>query len=107
MLTEVTRDAVGQAGLALADVDLFLYHQANGRILSAVAQRLGLDPGKVVDYVPRYANTSAASLPLALSTAAAEGRLRPGDQLCLAAFGAGLVWGGVVLEWSMGSSSTA
>ena len=54
---------------------------------------------RVVDYVGRYANTSAASLPIALATAAAEGRLRPGDRVLLAAFGAGLVWGGVVVEW--------
>ena len=76
-----------------------MFHQANGRILRAVAQRLDLDEARVADYVGRYANTSAASLPIALAAAAAEGRLRPGDRVCLAAFGAGLVWGGVVLEW--------
>jgi 3-oxoacyl-[acyl-carrier-protein] synthase-3 len=99
VMTDVTREAVAGAGLALDDVALFVFHQANGRILRAVGQRLGLDEARVADYVGRYANTSAASLPIALATAAAEGRLRPGDRVCLAAFGAGLVWGGVVLEW--------
>jgi 3-oxoacyl-[acyl-carrier-protein] synthase III len=99
VMTDVTREAVAGAGLALDDVALFVFHQANGRILRAVGQRLGLDEARVADYVGRYANTSAASLPIALATAAAEGRLHPGDRVCLAAFGAGLVWGGVVLEW--------
>jgi 3-oxoacyl-[acyl-carrier-protein] synthase-3 len=97
VMTRVTREALGE--LALEDVDLFVYHQAHARILRAVGQRLGLDAGRVVDYVSRYANTSAASLPIALATAVAEGRLRPGDRVLLAAFGAGLVWGGVVVEW--------
>jgi 3-oxoacyl-[acyl-carrier-protein] synthase III len=99
VMTQVTHEAVAAAGLELADIDLFVYHQANARILRAVGQRLGLDPDRVVDYVARYANTSAASLPIALATAAAEGRLRPGHRVLLAAFGAGLVWGGVVVEW--------
>jgi 3-oxoacyl-[acyl-carrier-protein] synthase-3 len=99
LMTRVTHEAVAAAGVALADVDLFVYHQANARILRAVGQRLGLAPERVVDYVGRYANTSAASLPIALATAAGEGRLRPGDRVLLAAFGAGLVWGGVVVEW--------
>jgi 3-oxoacyl-[acyl-carrier-protein] synthase-3 len=100
MMTDVTREAVAGAGIALDDVALFVFHQANGRILRAVGQRLGIDDARVADYVGRYANTSAASLPIALATAAAEGRLRPGDRVCLAAFGAGLVWGGVVVEWT-------
>jgi 3-oxoacyl-[acyl-carrier-protein] synthase III len=99
VLTDVTREAVAGAGLALGDVDLFVFHQANGRILRAVAQRLGLEDERVADYVARFANTSAASLPIALATAAGEGRLRPGARILLAAFGAGLVWGGVVVQW--------
>ena len=105
LMTRVTHEAVAAAGLELADIDLFVYHQANARILRAVGQRLGLDPGRVVDYVSRYANTSAASLPIALATAAAEGRLRPGHRVLLAAFGAGLVWGGVVVEWGSAEKS--
>jgi 3-oxoacyl-[acyl-carrier-protein] synthase-3 len=99
VMTDVTREAVAGAGLALDDVALFVFHQANGRILRAVGQRLGLDPRRVVDYVGRYANTSAAALPMALATAEAEGRLEAGMQVLLAAFGAGLVWGGGVLRW--------
>jgi 3-oxoacyl-[acyl-carrier-protein] synthase-3 len=99
LLARVTRDAVAAAGLELADIDLFVYHQANTRILRAVGQRLGLEADRVVDYIARYANTSAGSLPIALATAAAEGRLHPGDRVLVAAFGAGLVWGGVVVEW--------
>jgi 3-oxoacyl-[acyl-carrier-protein] synthase-3 len=99
MMADVTLEAVAAAGHGLDDIDLFVYHQANGRILRAVATRLGLDSERVVDYVDRYANTSAASLPIALATAREEGRLQRGARVLLAAFGAGLVWGGVVVEW--------
>jgi 3-oxoacyl-[acyl-carrier-protein] synthase-3 len=100
MMAEVTLEAVAAAGRELDDIDLFVYHQANGRILRAVAARLALDSDRVLDYVDRYANTSSASLPIALATARDEGRLRPGARVLLAAFGAGLVWGGVVVDWS-------
>jgi 3-oxoacyl-[acyl-carrier-protein] synthase III len=99
IMVEVTREAVAAAGVALDDVDLFVYHQANSRIISAVANELGADPARVVDLVDRFANTSAASIPIALSVAAREGRLRPGATVLLAAFGAGLVWGGTVVTW--------
>jgi 3-oxoacyl-[acyl-carrier-protein] synthase-3 len=100
LMTEVTGEAVAAAGLELADIDLFVYHQANARILRAVGERLGLESERVVDYVGRFANTSAASLPIALATACDEGRLRPGMRVLVAAFGAGLVWGGGVVEWT-------
>ena len=89
----------GRAGLTLADIDLFVYHQANSRIIDAVGQRLHLDPARVVDVVGAFANTSAASLPIALAVAQQDGRLHGGDRVLLAAFGAGLVWGGVVVTW--------
>jgi 3-oxoacyl-[acyl-carrier-protein] synthase-3 len=95
-----TSDVLARAGLGLGDVDLFVYHQANSRIIKAVGERLGLDPGSVVDVVDRFANTSSASLPIALSVARAEGRLHPGNRVLLAAFGAGLVWGATVVTWS-------
>lgn len=101
MMADVTHEALAAAGLALADVDLFVYHQANGRILRAVGAELGLDADRVVDVVPRFGNTSAASLPLALSVADEEGRLEPGATVLLAAFGAGLVWGGGVVRWGV------
>jgi 3-oxoacyl-[acyl-carrier-protein] synthase III len=99
LMTDVTGEAIAAAGLELSDIDLFVYHQANGRILRAVGARLGLEADRVVDYVGRFANTSAASLPIALATARDEGRLAPGMRVLVAAFGAGLVWGGGVVEW--------
>ncbi len=99
-MTEVTREAVEAAGCRLEDIDLFVYHQANSRIIRAVGQRLGLDPDRVVDYVGRFANASTATLPIALSVAQSEGRLEPGRRVLLAAFGGGLTWGGTVVGWS-------
>jgi 3-oxoacyl-[acyl-carrier-protein] synthase-3 len=99
-LSEVTCEALERAGCALEDVDLFVYHQANSRIIRAVGQRLGLAPERVVDYVGRFANSSTATLPIALSVAEQEGRLRPGDTVLLAAFGGGFTWGATVVRWS-------
>jgi 3-oxoacyl-[acyl-carrier-protein] synthase-3 len=99
LLVDVSHEAAAAAGVALEDVDLFVYHQANSRIIAAVARELGADPDRVVDVVGRFANTSAASIPIALSVASAEGRLAPGATVLLAAFGAGLVWGGTVVTW--------
>jgi 3-oxoacyl-[acyl-carrier-protein] synthase-3 len=91
--------AAERAGLSVADLDLCVFHQANSRIIDAVGQRLGLDPARVIDVVGTFANTSAGSLPIALAAAQRDGRLRDGDRVLLAAFGAGLVWGGVVVTW--------
>src|SRR6202167_41663 len=99
LMSEVTGQVVGAAGLTLADIDLFVYHQANSRIIDAVGHRLQLDPARVVDVVGSFANTSAASLPIALAAAEQDGRLHDGDRVLMAAFGAGLVWGGVVVTW--------
>jgi 3-oxoacyl-[acyl-carrier-protein] synthase-3 len=98
-LSEVTLQATEAAGLGLEDVDLFVYHQANRRILRSVGQRLGLDTERVVDCVDRYGNTSAASIPIALAEATGEGRLPDGARVLLAAFGSGFTWGGMVVEW--------
>jgi 3-oxoacyl-[acyl-carrier-protein] synthase-3 len=98
-LSEVTREALAASGLQLEDVDLFVYHQANSRIIRAVGQRLGLDPKRVVDYVDRFANSSTATLPIALSVAEGEGRLHPGDTVLLASFGGGFTWGATVIRW--------
>jgi len=91
------------AGLQLADVDLFVYHQANGRILTAVADRLGVEHERVFDCIATFGNTSAASVPLALGEAVRVGALAPGATVVLGAVGAGLVWGATVITW--GSSS--
>jgi 3-oxoacyl-[acyl-carrier-protein] synthase-3 len=99
-LSLATEQAVRAAGVRLDDVDLFVYHQANGRILSAVGERLGLRGDRVVDCISEYGNTSAATLPLALSYVQAEGRLQPGHRVLLGAFGAGFTWGATVVQWS-------
>ncbi len=98
-LCEVTDQALDRVGLKLADVDLFVYHQANSRIIRTVGQRLGLPPQRVVDYVDRFANASTATLPIALSVAEAEGRLRRDERVLLAAFGGGFTWGATVAQW--------
>ena len=99
LMAQVAAQAAERAGLPVADLDLFVFHQANSRIIDAVGQRLALDPARVIDVVGQFANTSAASLPIALAAAHRDGRLRDGDRVLLAAFGAGLVWGGVVVTW--------
>jgi 3-oxoacyl-[acyl-carrier-protein] synthase-3 len=91
--------AASAAGLELADIDHFIYHQANARILRALAQRLDLDPERVVECISRFGNTSAASIPIALAVSLEEGRIAAGDRVLLAAFGGGLTWGATVLEW--------
>ena len=98
-LCEVSLEALELAGLALEDIDLFVYHQANGRILKTVGERLGLPLERVVDVIETYGNTSAGSIPIALAEAEAAGRLRDGSKVLLGAIGAGLVWGGGVVEW--------
>jgi 3-oxoacyl-[acyl-carrier-protein] synthase-3 len=98
-LVSCTRDAVEMAGLALEDIDLFVYHQANGRILSTVGETLGLDAVRVLDVIADYGNTSAASIPLALAQASREGRLQSGHRVLLGAVGAGFTWGATVVEW--------
>jgi 3-oxoacyl-[acyl-carrier-protein] synthase III len=98
-LSEVTEEALEAARCQLDDIDLFVYHQANSRIIRSVGQRLGLDPERVVDYVSRFGNSSTATLPIALSVAEAEGRLHPGDTVLLATFGGGFTWGATVARW--------
>lgn len=99
-LCRVSEEALDASDLAVADIDLFVYHQANARIIQAVGRRLGLPEERVVDYVARFANASTATLPIALSVAEAEGRLRPGHRVLLAAFGGGFTWGATVVRWS-------
>src|SRR5207247_2171304 len=96
-------EARALAGLRVEDVDLFLPHQANARIIEAVAKRLGLDRAKVFVDIDRFGNTSAASIPIALCDALAQGRVRQGDTLAFAAFGGGMTWGAAVVEWSSSS----
>jgi 3-oxoacyl-[acyl-carrier-protein] synthase-3 len=83
----------------MKDVDLFVPHQANRRIIEAAAHRLGIEDGKVLINIERYGNTSTATIPIALHEGVAQGRISPGDRVLLASFGAGLTWGACVLEW--------
>jgi 3-oxoacyl-[acyl-carrier-protein] synthase III len=99
-MSEASLEAVGRAGLTIDDIDLFVYHQANARILAAVGERLSLDEDKVVNSIDRYGNTSSATLPIALSDARERGLLEPGMNVLLAAFGAGFTWGAGVIEWA-------
>jgi 3-oxoacyl-[acyl-carrier-protein] synthase-3 len=98
-LSLCTQQAVRAAEIRLDDIDLFVYHQANGRILAAVGERLGLPSERVVDCIGEYGNTSAATLPLALAFSEREGLLAPGDRVLLSAFGAGFTWGATVIQW--------
>ena len=88
-----------RAGVKPEQVDLFVPHQANVRIIAAAAQRLGLGPERVAVNVDRYGNTSAASVPLALAEAADAGRLKEGDLVLLTAIGAGMAWASALLRW--------
>jgi 3-oxoacyl-[acyl-carrier-protein] synthase-3 len=96
---ESTVAAVEAAGLTLEDIDLFVYHQANGRILRALAEKLQLPSERVVDVIENLGNSSAATLPLGLAAAERERRLWPGARVLLSAFGAGFTWGAGVVEW--------
>ncbi|MHB8659243.1 MAG: beta-ketoacyl-ACP synthase 3 [Solirubrobacteraceae bacterium] len=96
---EVTLEVVQRAGIELEDIDLLVPHQANARITRALGERLGLPTEKVVDCIETFGNTSAATLPVALAVAVADGRLRPGAQVLLSTFGAGLTWGAGIIEW--------
>ena len=98
-MAESTLEALDRTGLRLDDIDLFVYHQANARITTALGERLGLEPERVVDCIERYGNSSAATLPLALVQAEHDGRLKPGARVVLGAFGGGFTWGGGVIEW--------
>ncbi|MGI8516262.1 MAG: beta-ketoacyl-ACP synthase III [Acidimicrobiia bacterium] len=88
-----------KAGIALEEVDLLIPHQANIRIIDATARRLKLDPGKVMINIQSYGNTSAATIPVALTEALEAGRVEPGALIVIAAFGAGLSWGAAVIRW--------
>ncbi len=106
-LAEVTDEAIAASGHTRSEVDLFVYHQANSRIIRSVGQRLGLPAERVVDYVDRFANSSTATLPIALAVAEAEGRLKPGNTVLMASFGGGFTWGGTVVKWEPAAASGA
>ena len=90
---------LARCGRDVGEVDLFVPHQANLRIIDAAVKKLGMGPEKVYTNLQRYGNTSCASIPLCLSEARAEGRLKEGDLVLLMGFGAGLTWGACLMEW--------
>jgi 3-oxoacyl-[acyl-carrier-protein] synthase-3 len=96
---EVAHEVLDQAGLKISDLDWFVPHQANIRIMEATARRLGLPGDKVIATLDHHGNTSAASIPLALDEAVHDGRIRPGQTLLLEAVGGGFTWGAVLLRW--------
>lgn len=98
-LEDAAREALAANGLTVKDVDVYVPHQANIRIIKAVAQRLGLPMEKVVVNIDRYGNTSAASIPLALDEAVKDGRVKPGSLVLIGAFGGGLTWASAVIRW--------
>jgi 3-oxoacyl-[acyl-carrier-protein] synthase-3 len=100
IMGDISLDALCKADLTPKDVDLFIPHQANIRIIQAAADRMNLPPEKVFINVHRYGNTSAASIPIALVEARQEGRVHRGDVLVFVGFGAGLTWGANVVRWS-------
>jgi 3-oxoacyl-[acyl-carrier-protein] synthase III len=104
-MSQVTLEAIELARLTPADIDLFVYHQANARITQALGERLGLPTDRVVDCIETLGNASAATLPVALASAERDGRLVPGTRVLVSAFGAGFTWGGGVLEWGGGGDA--
>jgi len=98
-MEESLRAALATAGLAPADLELVIPHQANQRIIEAVGERLGAKPEQVFVNLDKYGNTSAASVAIALDEAVESGRVHRGDLILLMVFGAGLTWGAAVIEW--------
>jgi 3-oxoacyl-[acyl-carrier-protein] synthase-3 len=99
MITDVVENAFKATGLTAKDINWFVPHQANKRIIDDSAERLGIPPDKIILTVDRHGNTSAASIPLALSVGVADGRIKRGDLLLLEAMGGGFTWGATLLRW--------
>jgi 3-oxoacyl-[acyl-carrier-protein] synthase III len=99
MITDVIEDVFAQGSITAEELDWFVPHQANKRIIDASARKLGIADEKVVVTVDRHGNTSAASVPLALAEAVGDGRIKKGDLVLLEAMGGGFTWGAVLLRW--------
>jgi 3-oxoacyl-[acyl-carrier-protein] synthase-3 len=96
---QVIKEALDQNNYQPTDIDLLIPHQANLRITQYVQQKMGLGDDKVFSNIQRYGNTTAASIPIALSEAVQEGRIKRGDLVCLAAFGSGFTWASALIKW--------
>ncbi len=102
VLVSSAQNVLDECGLTVDDVDVYVPHQANKRIIDHAAGKLGIPEEKVVVNVDRYGNTSSGSIPLALADAAADGRLREGELVLMTGMGAGLTWGSALIEWNQG-----
>lgn len=99
MVTDVMNDAFAATNMSADDLDWFVPHQANERIIDASAEKLGIAPSKIVKTVAFHGNTSAASIPLALAAAVADGRIKRGDAVMIEAMGGGFTWGAAIIRW--------
>jgi len=97
-MVESAQRVMEKSGLTPSDIDLLVPHQANVRILKAVAERLGMEMDKLYINLPKYGNTSAASIPLALDEAVRSGRAKQGDVILMVAFGGGFTWGSCIVK---------
>lgn len=98
-MPEVIQEVLDAQGLTVADIDMLIPHQANLRINEMVAKQIGIDTSRVHNNIQKYGNTTAATIPLCLSEARAEGKVKKGDLVCLVAFGSGFTWGSVLMRW--------
>ena len=98
-LYELIELTLKRNGLELSDIDLFIPHQANLRIIEEAARKIGIDMDRVLVNIHRYGNTSSASVPIGLDEAVRTGRLQPGQLVCMAAFGGGLTWASSLVRW--------
>jgi 3-oxoacyl-[acyl-carrier-protein] synthase-3 len=103
-MEEATLAVLESAGLTLADLDWLVAHQANGRIVETLTERLGLDPARVYHNISRYGNTSAATIPICLDEMSEAGLLQPGQRVVLATFGTGFTWGATLVVWGDGGA---
>jgi 3-oxoacyl-[acyl-carrier-protein] synthase-3 len=99
MISDVVESTLAAGGHAVSDLDWFVPHQANKRIIDGAGHKLGIPPEKVIVTVDRHANTSAASVPLALTEAVTDGRIKRGDLVMIEAMGGGFTWGASLIRW--------
>ncbi|HEY9722789.1 MAG TPA: beta-ketoacyl-ACP synthase III [Oscillatoriaceae cyanobacterium] len=102
LVPKAIEETCAKAGLAVSDIDYFLLHQANARILEAVCKRLNVPAERMLHNIANYGNTSAASIPILLAESVEAGTIRAGHKICMVGFGAGLTWGCAVAEWTAG-----
>ena len=98
-MLNAARKVLDQAGLSIEDIACVIPHQANARIIEAIADRLGISRDKMFVNLDRYGNTSAAAVAIALDAATRSGRIKPGDYILMVVFGGGLTWASTILEW--------